>query len=274
MSEQQTDKQRRTALITGASSGIGRELARRFARDGHGLVLVARREAELRELAAELGRAHGVRVTVVARDLARPEAPDEVFGAVQAAGIGVDFLVNNAGFGVYGPFLTSDLRRQLDSIQVNAAALTHLTGLFLPGMASRRWGRILNVASTAAFQPGPLMAVYYASKAYVLSFSEALADELSGSGVRVTALCPGPTRSGFQAEAKMEISRLFQGNLLLGGAMDPADVAEAGYRGMLRGETIVIPGARNALVANAVRFLPRKVVTRIARKAQESVGPG
>ena len=179
-----------TALITGASSGIGLDLARLFAKDGHDVVLVARSEGKLREIAAELERDFGMTAHVIVADLAKPDAPQTLVAQLP---VDVDVLVNNAGFGVLGPFVETDLAKELEMIQVNVVALTHLTKLLLPPMVARRRGRVLNVASTAAFQPGPLMAVYYATKAYVLSFSEAIADELRDSGVTVTALCPGPT---------------------------------------------------------------------------------
>ena len=177
----------------------------------------------------------------------------------------VDVLVNDAGFGVYGPFSQTDGAKELEMIQVNISALTHLTKLFLPAMLERRCGRILNVASTAAFQPGPLMAVYYASKAYVLSFSEALANELAGTGVTVTALCPGPTDTEFQKQAGLEKTRLFSNPFV----RDARSVARAGYEGMLSGKRIVIPGVANRLLAQSVRFAPRRFVTAIARSLQE-----
>ncbi len=252
-----------TALITGASSGIGLDLARLFAKDGHDVVLVARSEGKLREIAAELERVFGVTAHVIVADLAQADAPRRV---VEQLPVAIDVLVNNAGLGVAGPFAERDLDKQLEMIAVNVAALTALTGLLLPPMIARRRGRVLNVASTAAFQPGPLMAVYYATKAYVLSFSEAIADELRDSGVTVTALCPGPTATGFAAAAEMTESRLFN-------VMKPsssADVARAGYEGMKRGKRIVIPGVKNWMVAESVRFSPRRMVTTIARKLQES----
>jgi uncharacterized protein len=252
-----------TALITGASSGIGLDLARLFAKDGHDVVLVARSEGKLREIAAGLERDFGVTAHVIVADLARPDAPQKI---VDALPVEVDVLVNNAGFGVGGPFVENDLAKVLEMIEVNVVALTRLAGLLLPPMVARRRGRVLNVASTAAFQPGPLMAVYYATKAYVLSFSEAIADELRDSGVTVTALCPGPTDTGFAAAADMMKSRLFN----LSKPMSSAEVARTGYEGMKRGRRIVIPGMKNKVVAQSVRFSPRRVVTTIARKLQES----
>ncbi|MDT5159594.1 MAG: uncharacterized protein QOH51_3951 [Acidobacteriota bacterium] len=252
-----------TALVTGASGGIGLELARLFAADGHDLVLVARSEDKLSRLAEELKLKHGTAARVLAADLARREAPQEIFEELQQEGIHVDALVNNAGIGSYGLFAEIDLKSELELLQVNIVALTHLTKLFLPMMIERRRGYVCNVASTAAFQPGPLMAVYYASKAYVLSFSEALANECEATGVRVSALCPGPTETGFVAAAGMQDSKLFDR-----GAMTARAVAEAGYRGLLAGKTLVIPGFRNAFVARAVGMMPRGIVTKVVRGIQ------
>jgi short-subunit dehydrogenase len=253
-----------TALVTGASGGIGFELARLFAADGHALVLVARSEDKLKALAAELSAKHGVEARVIASDLSRPEAPREIFGRLRADAVEVDALVNNAGFGTYGLFAETDLQKELDLLQVNVVALTHLTKLFLPGMIARRRGYVMQVASTAAFQPGPLMAVYYASKAYVLSLSEALANECEGTGVRISALCPGPTETGFVAAAGLGDSKLFDRAV-----MDARTVAEAGYRGLLAGKTLVIPGLRNNLLARTVGMMPRKLVTKVVRGIQE-----
>ena len=260
--------ERQTALVTGASGGIGLALARRLAAGGFDLVLTARSAGKLAELAIELSTRHGARVHVIARDLALPEAPAAIAAELAAEGMAVDVLVNNAGYGTYGPFAESDLGAELGMLQLNIVALTHLTGLFLPPMLARRRGRILNVASTAAFQPGPLMAVYYASKAYVLSFSEAIAEELRGSGVTVTALCPGPTASGFQERAAMEESRLVAGKAMMGAE----EVAEAGYRGLLAGRRVVIPGWTNRLLAQAYRVSPRRMTTAVVRKMQERTG--
>lgn len=252
-----------TALITGASSGIGLDLARLFAKDGHDVVLVARSEGKLREIAVGLERDFGVTAHVIVADLAKPDAPQRLVAELP---VDVDVLVNNAGFGVAGPFVETDLAKELEMIQVNVVALTHLTKLLLPLMIARRRGRVLNVASTAAFQPGPLMAVYYATKAYVLSFSEAIADELRDSGVTVTALCPGPTETGFAAVADMTTTRLFN----LARPMSSAEVARAGYAGMKRGRRIVIPGLKNKLLTQSIRVSPRRMVTTIVRKLQES----
>jgi uncharacterized protein len=257
-------EQKMTALVTGASGGIGLELARLLAADGHDLVLTARSGDKLARVAEELSGKHNVVARVLVADLARPEAPSEIFDDLQRKGVAVGVLVNNAGFGSYGLFAQTDLRSEIDLLQVNVVALTHLTKLFLPAMIGRGRGYIMNVASTAAFQPGPLMAVYYASKAYVLSLSEALANECEGTGVTVSALCPGPTETGFVAAAGMNDSKLFDR-----GAMDARTVAEAGYRGMLRGKGVVIPGLRNSFVARTVGMMPRRIVTKVVRGIQE-----
>jgi short-subunit dehydrogenase len=254
-----------TALVTGASSGIGLELATLLARDRNDLVLVARSRDRLDAVARGLTEEFGVRATVLAADLARPEAPGEIVRELAARAITVDILVNNAGFGRHGLFAAAPVALDLEMIQVNVAALTHLTRLLLSGMLERRRGRILNVASTASFQPGPLMAVYYATKAYVLSFSEALASETAGTGVTVTALCPGPTPTEFQKRAGIRKEARFTGPLV----MDVAAVARAGYRGMLRGDHVVIPGIGNKAVVQALRLSPRRLVTALSRRLQE-----
>ncbi|MCU0534527.1 MAG: SDR family oxidoreductase [Hydrococcus sp. Prado102] len=257
----------KTALITGASSGIGYELAQLLASDRYNLVLVARSADKLKQIADEFTRQFGISVKIISLDLSVPDAPEKVFRELQQDAIAIDILVNNAGFASYGFFAETDLNAELQMMQLNMVALTHLTKLFLKEMVSRHQGKILNIASTAAFQPGPLMAVYYATKAYVLSFSEALANELQGSGVTITALCPGPTESGFQARANMEESKLVSGKRI----MDAKTVAEIGYRGLMKGETVVIPGLKNKLLALSVRFTPRNLVTKIVRSMQERV---
>ncbi|HEX6554308.1 MAG TPA: SDR family oxidoreductase [Ktedonobacteraceae bacterium] len=256
----------KNALITGASSGIGYELTRLFAHDGYNLVLVARNQKQLMQIADEFKETYSVSAKVISKDLTAASAPEEIFTELQQESIGIDALVNNAGFATYGLFSETDLDAELQLMQVNMVTLTHLTKLFLPGMLNKRTGKILNLASTAAFQPGPLMAVYYATKAYVLSFSEALANELHGTGVSVTALCPGPTESGFQKKANMEDSKLFSGKI-----MDAQTVARIGYRGLMTNKTVVIPGLRNKILVETVRFSPRKMVTRVVRNMQESV---
>ncbi|HEU4326586.1 MAG TPA: SDR family oxidoreductase [Roseiflexaceae bacterium] len=256
---------RQTALITGASGGIGEELARIFAARGFNLALVARTESKLRALGSELAHQHGVSAAVFAADLADPAAPPQLAERLAVAGVTVDVLVNNAGFATYGNFAELDIDGELRLLQVNIVALSHLTRLLLPGMIQRGRGRILNVASTAAFMPGPLMADYYASKAFVLSFSEALNNELSGTGVSVTVLCPGPTSTGFQARAQMEQSKLVSGRAI----MDAATVARAGFEGLMRERPVVIPGLMNRIQTFLPRLLPRAFVPAIVRQAQE-----
>lgn len=255
---------RPVALVTGASMGLGAEFARLLAADGHDLVLVARSEDRLRSVQREIEGLHGAAVRLIVKDLGRPAAPAEIFEELRSAGVEVDVLVNNAGFGGYGIFHESDLPNDLDMLQVNVTALTHLTHLFLRGMVSRRRGTILNIASTAAFQPGPLQSVYYATKAYVLSFTEALANELRGTGVTATVVCPGPTPTGFQARAN--VGNLRGLRLLM--RMSAEDVARVGYAAMKKGRVVVIPGALNRIVAFLVRFFPRRLVTAVVRRIQ------
>ena len=255
-----------TALITGASVGIGLELAKQFAAHGHDLILVARNRDALEAAAGTLEGRHGIRATVIQSDLADPNSPQRLFEAVMAEGLRVDILVNNAGFGLGGEFAETDIDRELDMIQVNIAALTYLTKLFMQPMVLRRSGRILNVGSTAGFQPGPLMSVYYASKAYVLSFSQALHEELRDTGVTVTCLCPGSTATEFAERAGISNSRLFT----LTGVASAADVASYGYAATMRGERIALPGLKNKAHIQALRLLPRSLVTTLARKVQES----
>jgi uncharacterized protein len=250
-----------TALVTGASGGIGEDLARLLATDGRNVVLLARSGDKLQALADELIRAHKIDATVLAADLSAPGAASEVSRTLAGRSITVDILINNAGFGTSGEFARDDPRELQRMLQVNIVALTMLTREFLPGMLGRGRGRILNVASTAAFQPGPLMAGYYASKAYVLSLSEALAEETAGTGVTVTCLCPGPTRTGFQERAGMQEARLFQ----VLGVMQSADVARAGYAGMMAGRRLVIPGLMNKIGVHSVRVTPRVVVAKILK---------
>src|SRR5438874_6919357 len=257
---------RKTALVTGASSGIGLDLAKRFAAEGYDVALLARSEGKLKEVAAAIEAEHKVRAHVVTADLSQPRAAETLMATLEARAIDVDVLVNNAGYALYGAFAETDLGDELAMIQVNIVALTHLTKLMVRKMVAKKSGRVMNVASTAAFQPGPLMAVYYATKAYVLSFSEALANELHGTGVSVTALCPGPTESGFQKKAHMEDSKLFSGKI-----MDAQTVARIGYRGLMTNKTVVIPGLRNKILVETVRFSPRKMVTRVVRNMQGSV---
>lgn len=253
------------ALVTGASRGIGAELARALARRGWSLILTARSQADLDALARELEGEHGVATRVVPCDLADPEGPARLVDRLASGGLQVTLLANNAGFGAIGPFHELDRQRLLDMVQVNVTAVTELTRRLLPPMVERGEGWILNVASTAAFQPGPLMAVYYASKAYVLSFSEAIQEELRGTGVSVTAFCPGVTRSAFQEAAGM--SPPPAGSWLL--EADTRKVAEHGVRALFRSRAIALPGPLNRLHALVVRFVPRWLARRLARRFQE-----
>lgn len=245
-------------LVTGASTGIGREIARIAASKGRPLVLVARSEDKLRELAREIREAHRVGAEVVALDLSEPDAPEALYRETALRSLEIEVLVNNAGFGSLGRFHGTPIDRQLEMLRLNVAALVHLTHLFLPPMLERRRGRILNVASTAGLQPGPFMTVYYASKAFVVSFTEAIAEELRGTGVTATALLPGPTRTEFQSRANMADSRLFRL-----GVADARSVAEAGYRGMEAGRAVVIPGIGNKALSLLVRSSPRWAVRRV-----------
>jgi uncharacterized protein len=256
-----------TALITGASGGIGYELAKLVAKDHHNLVLVARSRPKLTQFADELQRRFGISVKTIPLDLASPDAPPLLFDQLQREGVAVDILINNAGYGKLGEFAEVPVDESLGQIQLNVTALTHLTKLFLGPMLERGSGKIMNVASTAGFQPGPRMAVYYATKAYVISFSEALANELAGKGVTVTCLCPGPTVTDFASRAGNDKSRLFKQLR----PMDAKTVALKGYRGLMAGKTLVIPGLRNWLVTESLRISPRKVVTAVSRRLMDEV---
>ena len=253
-----------TVLITGASGGIGYELAKLFARDRHNLILVARSSDKLAQVATEM-RALGVTVQTVALDLGTPSAAKILFEQLKSENTAVDMLINNAGFGALGEFATMSEENILGQIQLNITALTELTRSFLPPMLARRSGRIMNVASTAGFQPGPLMAVYYATKAYVISFSEAIADEVRNSGVTITCFCPGATDTGFAKRAGNDQTRVFKQF----GAMKADKVALDGYRAVMEGKTLAISGIQNWLVAESTRFAPRKLVTAISRWVSE-----
>ena len=257
-----TPGRRPLALITGASSGIGEGLARLLAEKGYDLALVARREDRLRALGDALAASHGIRTHVLPADLSDPSAPRAIVDRLSQEGLTADVLVNNAGFGVNGAFAETPEQAEMDMLQVNVVALVHLTKLLLPGMVARKSGKVLNVASTAAFVPGPWMAGYYASKAYVLSFSEALAVETAGTGVTVTVLCPGPTATEFADAAGLGQSGLFQaGNIMSGD-----EVARLGYEGLMAGRRLVIAGARNRALAFSSRLAPRSVLAAIAGK--------
>jgi short-subunit dehydrogenase len=250
-----------TVLITGASSGIGWELAKKFAADGSRLILTARNTEALQSLADQLHRTHKVEVTVLTADLSLSESPERIFKELQGRGIMVDVLVNNAGFGAWGRFAGLPLQRQLEMLQVNITALVELTGLFLPGMVQRRRGGILNVASVAGFVPGPGMAVYYATKACVLSFTEALAQELAGTNVTATALCPGPTATNFG-----KVANANPASMIRQVRMSAEPVALCGFRSFRSGKTVAVPGLQNRLLIFLIRFGPRSMVRKIAGK--------
>jgi uncharacterized protein len=248
-------------LITGASSGIGLELAKCFAADKSDLVLVARNTEALEKLAKELQGAHGIKVRVMTADLSLPEVPKRIFHELSAQNISVDILVNNAGFGLHGEFVDLPLARQLEIIHVNITALTELTGWFLPGMIQRRRGGILNVGSVAGFLPGPNMAVYYASKAFVLSFTEALAEETSGTGLNISVLCPGPTESNFGQVARGGRPRQVERP-----KMSAQTVARVGHLKFREGKTIIVPGISNKLLVFSPRIAPRKLARRVIKR--------
>lgn len=246
-----------TALITGASSGIGHELSKIFAMNGHDLVLIARSKQQLEIAARELKDRHDIQIKVISKDLSKPAASQEVYDEITSEGIDVDVLVNNAGIGTNGKFIDSPFEEHMDLMQLNIVSLTNLCKLFGTDMASRGSGSILNVASTAAFQAGPFMSTYYASKAYVLMFSEGLSKEFKYSGVTITTLCPGPTKTDFFEKAGMKNSILMRSPH----ALSAARVAKVGYEGLLKGKTIVIPGLINKLMVFSVRLTPRSMIT-------------
>ncbi len=249
-----------TVLVTGASSGIGRELARCFAADGCKLILLARKRDVLNALGEELHRTWKTHAEVLPADLAQPGAPLRIFEHLQKGGTKVDVLVNNAGVGSKGRFAELPLERQLEMVQINLTSLTHLTRLFLPGMISRGRGGILNVGSTAGFQPGPGMAVYYATKAYVLSFTEAIAEELRGTGVTATVLCPGPTATNFFVAAGSRPSRFFEKT-----AMSAESVARIGHKAFRQGKVVAVAGFKNQMLAFGTRLGPRSLVRKVAK---------
>ncbi len=263
-----SDPIRRTALITGASSGFGLQFVRRFAADRFDVVLVARRGAPMEELAAEMEERHGVATVVLPKDLAEPGAAADVMANLGERGVRVDALVNNAGFSTYGPLAETDLDVTIEMLRVNVLALTELTRRCLPGMIERGWGRVLNLGSVGSFGPAPMTAAYAATKAYVLSLSLALREELVGTGVTVTALCPGPTATGFQARAEMADSVLMAGKNLPGAV----EVADAGYDAMTRGRPYLVTGASSRAFAFGSRFLPRTTMARIAGSSQRRIG--
>ena len=253
----------KTTLITGASSGIGEAFARRLAAGGENVLLVARSEDKLKSLCDELAQAHNVHAQYVALDLTEEDAPGKLFAETERRGLTVETLINNAGFGSMGDFAALDVARELEMIDLNVRALVALTHLYLQPMRERKSGTIINVASTAAFQGVPFMATYAATKAFVLSFSEAIAEELRDTGVTVTTLCPGPTETGFAARAG------FRSSPMMGARMDARSVAEVAYTATLRGERVVVPGVVNKMHAQAVRLTPRRLLARLAGAAQQ-----
>jgi uncharacterized protein len=254
----------KTALITGASSGLGLELAQLFAADKHDVVLVARRREQLEALATRLAAERGVVAGVISADLADPGAPQRIVDELKRRGTEIEFLVNNAGFGTTGRFVERDLLRELAMVQVNVTALVHLTGLLLPPMVARGSGRVLNLGSTAGFQPGPFMSVYYATKAFVNSFTEALAYELRGTGVTATVSCPGATATEFGRIAGNDRSPLFRM-----GAMSATEVAAHAYKAMMSAKVVAIPGARNKILIQGQRLMPRGAVRAVAARLNQ-----
>ena len=257
-----SNQMNKTVLITGASSGIGFALAKLFAQDNYDLVLVAKDAEKLKQAAQRLQN-ETTTIYTIAKDLSIPKSPNEIYEEVKKKQIQIDVLINNAGFATYGLFIENDLEKELEELQLNIVTLTHLTKLFAREMVMRKTGTILNIASTAAFLPGPLMAVYYASKAYVLSFSEALANELHGTGISLSILAPGPTKTGFVKRAHLEKSKLFQGDV-----MDVDEVAKIAYKGLLQKKTLIIPGRRNQLMTSVIKLMPRMIVPSLVRKFQ------
>jgi short-subunit dehydrogenase len=253
-----------TALVTGASMGIGVDLAECFASDGYDLILAARSEGALREVADRLASMHHVRATPIVGDLSVPGGGQKLAGEIASRQLEVDVLVNNAGYGVAGAFTGSERAGQLGMIDLNVRALVELTHIYWPRMLASRRGGVLNVASTAAFQPGPLMAVYYASKAFVLSFSEALWKEAEGTGVRVSCLCPGPTKSYFRERAGTGRTRLSR----TGEPMSSAVVAKMGYKAWQENRRVIVTGTRNAIVASLVPFVPRRTLLGLVHRLQ------
>jgi len=250
----------KTALITGASEGIGYELVKLFAKDGYDCVLTARNKQKMDQLAAEVEKNFGINIRVIAKDLSVPESTQEIFDELNAAGISIDVLINNAGLGLCGDFAKSDMVMNMHLLQVNMLSLTKLTWLFLPGMIKRKSGRIMNVGSIASYAPSPNFALYNASKAYVLFFSEALREELKGTGVSVTCLCPGATDTQWQGRAGAKDLRLNKVHIV-----GPQPVAQAGYKGMMKGKRVVVPGLDNKITVLSAKFAPRALTLKVAR---------
>ncbi|PIV90805.1 short-chain dehydrogenase [Candidatus Gracilibacteria bacterium CG17_big_fil_post_rev_8_21_14_2_50_48_13] len=253
--------EREVALVTGGTQGIGLECAKILAAEGYDLILVGRDKEKAERACALIQKNFSVSATPLPQDLKEIDAPQKIFDAVHAMGVHVSLLINNAGFGIQGDFATTQLDYEIGMMRLNMETVVRLTKLFLPDMIARRSGKILNVASTAAFQAGPYMSIYCATKAFVLSFSEALAEEQRGKNITVTALCPGPTKTGFQANAHLEELAPKQGS-----AADPFVVASAGIHGLMSGRAVVVPGFKNTFLIFMERFLPRRSVVRAAAK--------
>ncbi|MGN0483605.1 MAG: SDR family NAD(P)-dependent oxidoreductase [Lachnospiraceae bacterium] len=251
---------KKAVLITGASSGLGLEFTKIFAKQCKHLVLVARKEKKLRRIQKKLQERYGIDVEIFPQDLAEKDAAKKIYHFIKEKELCVQVLINNAGFGDFGAFASCDLEKQREMMQVNMVTLTELTRLFLPQMIEQKSGKILNTASIAAFQPGPLMSVYFASKSYVLSFTEALAVELQGSGVTVTALCPGTMDTGFETRAELGESGLFKNIKTL----PVSEVARYGYRALMQGKTVVVPGLANKILTCAAQIAPRKMVRKLS----------
>lgn len=258
-----------TVLITGASSGIGLALAREFAERGHPLVLTAPIAAELRDVAADLGRTFGVNVRTLPKDLEVPSAAEEIFAELAADQIGIEILVNNAGLGQRGRFWETPLDRDIAMLRVNVEAVVRLTKLFLPVMVKRGHGRILNTASIAGFEPGPMLAVYHATKAFVLSFTEAIATELEDTAITITALCPGPVDTDFFPKAEMVDTQVFQ----RGNVSGPQEVARAAYKALMAGERLIVPGGMNKVMAFSRRLLPEGAQAKMNEKLYTATNP-
>jgi uncharacterized protein len=257
---------RKIALITGASSGIGKALAENFAKDGYDVILAARSISKMESQAAELEKRYSITATAIAADLESDEGAANLYKEIKNRGFTLNALANNAGYGTFGEFKDSTLQSELAMMQINMTAIVVLTKLFMPDLLATN-GKIINTASTAAFQPGPYMAVYYATKAFVLSFSEAIAAELEGTGVTVTALCPGPTASGFQDKADMHASALVKNKNL----PTSEEVAALGYQAMQRGQRVYIPGIINWLMVQSLRLTPRSLVTKIVKAMSKPI---
>ncbi|MEY3426531.1 MAG: hypothetical protein RL679_1889 [Bacteroidota bacterium] len=256
-----------TALITGASNGIGLELAKIHASKGGDLVLVARNKFKLDEIKIELEKQFKISVYTIGKDLSLTNAAQEIYDETNKENIQVDYLINNAGFGDFGMFAETEWNKELQMINLNITSLTHFTKLYLQDMVKRRSGKIMNVASTAAFQSGPTMSVYCATKAFVLSFTEAISNEVIDKGITITALCPGATETGFQAAGGLDDSKLFKDKKL----PTAKEVAQYGYASMMKGKIVAIHGIKNYIMSNSIRFIPRSLVLKISRKMLDKV---